>query len=195
VLLRAKVDANTAQVKLRQAGQGLDVYRYGPVVDIADTAWNIYNLGVVKFPLRDQHAIPVGMYAASYDQRDSLAVMARVKPGAVASPTLDMDCLVLIPCDEYFLHVQSSTTSGTADATRIAVAPEDTAAAITIDTSGPYFRLSCPVTQIGEGVPTGDGRVFICAANDNDGTAPAFGDDLDVEVSVIPRWVYFRGSE
>ncbi len=195
VLARAKVSANTAQVKLQQiGGSGSGTYRFGPVIDVADTSWNIYNLGVVSFPVRDLHSVPIAMYADSYDQLAALRIWARQKPGS-DRPVLDVDCLILIPCDEYFIHAQSTETVATDDASRIAASPEDTATGVTIDTSGPYFRQTFPVEPIGAGIPTGDGRLFVCVANDNDGTAPAFGDTLDVELSYYPRWVYFRGAE
>jgi len=79
-------------------------------------------------------------------------------------------------------------------ALRICVSPEDVPAAISVDV-GSYFNGAAPVVVIGTGIPTGDGRMFICAAQDDDGTAPAVGDDVDALVSAIPRWVYFRGAE
>ena len=194
VLMRAKVNTGTAQVKLQQTGQVTTIYKFGPVVDVAATSWTLYNLGTVKFPVRDLHAVPIAMYAASYDQRDNLRIWGRVKPGS-ATPTLSMDCLILIPCDEYFIHVKSAeVAASTGDALRICVSPEDVPAAISVDV-GSYFNGAAPVVVIGTGIPTGDGRMFICAAQDDDGTAPAVGDDVDALVSAIPRWVYFRGAE
>ena len=195
VLLRAKVDTGVAQVKLRQHGHVTTVYRYGPVVDISETSWTLYNLGTVKFPLRDYHGIPSAMYAATYDQKDALEIWARAKPGETQPDAFDMDCLVLIPCDEYFIHVMSAEVSQTTgDAMRICVSPEDTASVISVHSSN-YFNAPAPVEVIGTGVPTGDGRMFICAAQNDTGTSPAYDDDVDALVCVIPRWVHFGGAE
>jgi hypothetical protein len=195
VLLRAQVDAGVAQVYLR-SGNGTNIaYRQGPVVDVADTAWTLYNLGVVEFPTRSLHAVPTALLAATYDQRDQLALWARVKPGEAVPSQFDMDCLVLIPCDEYFIHVQSAEVAATDDELYVCVAPEDVPEALTIDGTSNWIQNANPISTIGAGVPVGDGRLFICVANDNDGTAPAFDDDVDVEISTFPRWVHFRGDE
>jgi len=197
VLLRAMVNQGAAQVQLRSgSGAGAVVWREGPVVDISDTAWNIYNLGTVEWPTRNLHAAPTGLFAATYDQRDGMAIWARVKPPAAVIPTqFDMDCLILIPADEYFVHVQSADVSATADELYALVSPEDTPESVTVDGSSNWIQSTNPIQTIGEGIPVGDGRLFIAIANDNDGTAPAFGDVVDVELSTYPRWVYFRGAE
>lgn len=196
VLLRAMVDSGVAQVKLRSgSGAGAVLYRQGPVVDIADTAWNLYNLGTVEWPTRSLHAAPTTLFAATYDQRDGMAIWARVKPGETTPTQFDMDCLILVPADEYWIHVQSADVSATADELYTMAAPEDVAESVTIDGSSNWIQTTNPISVIGEGIPTGDGRLFIAVANDNDGTAPAFGDDVDVEVSYYPRWIGPRGAE
>jgi hypothetical protein len=195
VLLRAKVNTGVAQVYLRSGLNTSVVWRQGPVVDIADTAWNIYNLGVVEWPTRNLHAVPTGLFASTYDN-DGLAIWARVKPGETTPTQFDMDCLILIPADEYFIHVQSAGVSQAGnDELYVCVAPEDVPESITVDTTSNVIDLTSPISVIGAGIPVGDGRLFIAVANDNDGTAPAFDDDVDVEISTFPRWVYFRGAE
>ena len=195
VLLRAMVDAGVAQVKLR-SGSGSTVYRQGPVVDIADTAWNLYNLGTVEWPTRSLHATPVALFAATYDQRDQISIWARQKPGEAQPDEFDMDCLILIPADEYFIHVQSAEVSqASPDVLYTMASPEDVAESVTIDRASDWIQNTNPISIIGEGIPTGDGRLFIAIANDNDGTAPAFGDDVDVELSFYPRWIGPRGAE
>jgi hypothetical protein len=194
-LLRAKVNQGTAQVKLRQQSVAGATYRDGPVVDIAATAWNIYNLGVITFPIRDLHSIPIALFADSYDQTDRLQVWGRVKPGSAATPSqTDLDCLILIPCDEYFIHVQTAAYDASDDDIYICVAPEDTTTAMCIDDTANYFNNPCPVSAIGAGIPVGDGRVFICTANDDAGAAPGITATVDVELSTFPRWPHFRGA-
>lgn len=196
VLLRAMVNSGVAQVYLRSGTNTDVVYQQGPVVDIADTAWNIYNLGTVEFPIRDLHAAPTALFAATYDQRDGIALWARVKPGEATPSQFDMDCLILIPADEYFIHVQSAEVAAASDRELYALSsPEDVASSLTIDGVSGHIDLVNPISIIGAGIPVGDGRLFICVANDNEGTAPGFGDTVDVEISTYPRWVYFRGAE
>jgi len=105
-----------------------------------------------------------------------------------------MDCLILIPADEYLIQVQSAEAT-TDDKIYVTVSPEDVAHAQNVDGVSSWFNIHCPVSTLGAGVPEGDGRLFICIANDNDGTAPTFSDTVDVELSVIPRYVHFRGAD
>jgi len=191
VLLRAKVSGDSAQVRLRQTSNNLVVYREGPTVQISATSWTIYNLGTCEFPGRDLHATPTALFAASYDQRDILEVYARIATG---TPTLDMDCLILIPADEYLIQVQSAEAT-TDDKIYVTVSPEDVPHAQNVDGVSSWFNIHCPVSTLGAGVPEGDGRLFICIANDNDGTAPTFSDTVDVELSYFPRYVHFRGAD
>jgi len=190
------VDAGTAQVRLRSGISTNTVYKQGPVVDVDSTSWALYNLGTVEWPIRNLHAMPTGLFAATYNANDELAVWARVKPGAAAPAALDLDCLVLIPCDEYFIHVQSAEVSAAVNRELyICVAPEGVPESVTIDGVAGDIDITSPIETIGAGIPVGDGRLFICVANDNDGTAPAFDDDVDVEISTYPRWIHFRGAE
>jgi hypothetical protein len=198
--MRAKVNQGTAQVKIRQDAGAINPYREGPVVDVGDTSWTLYNMGTCKFPLRDVHAIPTAMYAASYDQYDSFAIWARVKPGSPSTPTLDMDCLVLVPCDEYFIHIKTANAPAWGGAwngeTRVCVAPEDVASGATVDVTNSRFNNACAVATIGSGVPNGTAaRAIIVGASADSGTAPVLPADADVAISVFPRWIYARGAE
>ena len=172
------------------------VYRDGPVVDVSATSWTLYNLGTVEFPIRNLHAVPTGLFADSYDQTDRLQIWGRVKPpGATVPDETDLDCLILIPCDEYFIHLQTATGTMADDDIYVCVSPEDVAYAMNVDDTSNYFNNSCPVSVIGAGVPVGDGRVFVCTANDDAGAAPGITAIVNVELSTYPRWIYFRGSE
>lgn len=196
VLLRAQVDGNSADVRLHVQGESSVVYQQSQPVTVADTSYTIYPLGVVEWPFRDLHASPFGApFADSYDSQERLALWARVTPGAAGVPTLDMDCLILIPCDEYFLHVKSADLDGIGYELYIQSAPEDTHAALTIDAANSWIRTVSPTSVIGTGVPEGDGRMFYCVSLDDDGTAPAFNSDMDIQVSYFPRYVHFRGND
>ena len=166
-------------------------YREGPTVEIDATDWTIYNLGTCEFPGRDLHATLTALFAATYDQRDGFEIYARVASG---TPTLDLDCLVLIPADEYLIQVQSAEAT-TDDKIYVTVSPEDVAHAQNVDGVSSWFNIHCPVSAMGAGIPEGDGRLIICIANDNDGTAPTFSDTVDAELSQFPRYVHFRGAD
>ena len=197
VLLRAKVEQGAAQVKISQ-GLATTNNRFGPVVDIAATSYTLYNLGVAQFPTRDLHSTPIAMYAATYDSLNVLDIWARQKPGAApATEDLSLDCMIHIPCDEYFIHIPNASTSDPADSTRVSVSPEDIAESYEIDAGTSTIAMQNAISVIGSGVPVGaNGRVFVCAAQGPDGLAPAsLTADMDISVSPILRWLYARGAE
>jgi hypothetical protein len=191
VFLRAKIDSGSAQVKLQQRGIGALTTSFGPVVDVSETSWTIYNLGTVKLPMRDRKTFPIGLFAATYDDDDYLIVWARVLSGSPSA--LDMDCLVLLPIDELFVVMGNTSITATAGA-YCGVDPRDFENGISIDATGPYIQDVCPVTVYGAGVPVGDGRAFICVANASH-AAPAYNADVDVELSYYPRWLAGSGAE
>jgi hypothetical protein len=194
VLLRAKVDAGTTQVKLKHFLVEADgPSRFNQVVDIAATSWSIYNLGIVTFPTRNRRAFPVGLKDATHDRSDNLALWSRDKPGD-ASTTLDADCFVLIPCDEYFIYVHNTAVDSVSESW-IGVAPDEQSASYTLGTTGAdYWYESSPSHVVGAGLPVGAGRMYICVALASD-AAPLPADDIDVDLSWFPRWISYRGAE
>jgi hypothetical protein len=194
VLARAQVTADSAQMRLWQHSGDATVYRAGPVVEVDATVWNWYEMGTCEWPGRNLHAMPAGLYAAGYDESDSLSIEARRVSG---SATLDVDCLVLIPCDEYFIECRSANfrIPGGDDRLVVGVAPEDVASGACVDETNTQFHTLFPVTTIGTGIPVGDGRLFVCAAVTDAGQAGIFSGNFDVEVSTYPRWIYARGAE
>jgi len=194
VLCRAKVPAGTAQVKLQHQLVDADgPSRFGPVVEMTGTSWTIYNMGLVTMPTRNRRAFPIALKNASHDRSDKIVLWSRRKAAATAT-TLDIDCFVLIPVDEYFVYVHYCGIDSTKE-TWIGIEPDDKPSAGTIGTVGAdYWYTASPREVIGPGIPVGDGRMFICVAMDDD-VAPAYNDDLDVGLSWYPRWISYRGTE
>jgi len=85
LLLRAKVDTGTAQVKVDCSFGGNLTRVFGPTVDIAATDYTIYNLGLVTFPVRDMRTVPTALVAQSYDGSQGLFLWARRKTGSTAA--------------------------------------------------------------------------------------------------------------
>ena len=194
VLMRAQVDTAICQVKLKHRQTAADSpAKTGPVVDIAATTWTIYNLGLVTFPTRNRRALPIALKDATHDRADTLELWCRDKPGDTGA-VIDCDCFVLIPVDEYFVYNHFTGIDSNLESW-MAVAPDDEPAGgtlITVGASGWYEPN--PVQIIGAGIPVGDGRMFICVAEADD-AAPAYDDDLDVDLSWFPRWISYRGAE
>ena len=194
VLLRAKVDTGTEQVKLKhRLVESNGPAKFNQVVDISATSWTLYNLGIVTFPTRNRRAFPIALKDASHDRSDLLELWGRDKPGDTGA-TLDADCFVLIPVDEYFLYIHNTAIDSVSESW-MAIAPDGEAAGNTLGTTGSdYWYESSPTQAIGAGIPVGDGRMYICVAKASD-AAPAYNDDIDVGLSWYPRWISYRGAE
>ena len=191
VLLRAKVDAGTAQVRLEQRGVGALTSVFGPVVDISATSYSIYNLGTVTWPMRDRKGLPTSLLAATYDDTELIALWARLKTGLPT--TLDCDCYVMIPADEYFVLIGNVGVTSTVDA-YFGVSPEDTWTGVSVNSATSKMQDICPVSPSGAGIPVGEGRLFFCAANASL-VAPGIADTVSVLLSTYPRWLSLRGAE
>lgn len=198
VLLRAQVDTGSADVRLHVRGVASEVVQQNQPVAVDATSWTVYNLGVVEWPLRNLQAAPFGApFADTYDAQERLAVWARATPGATQPTWIDFDCLVLIPVDEYFLHVTEADVDETGPISPelyIQSSPNDVHTALSVDETNNYLRQAGPVSIIGAGVPEGDGRMFLCGVG-ADGVAPAITQTVDVQVSYFPRYVHFRGND
>ena len=193
VLARAKVDAGKAQIRVGQYCSDVVEDRgisYGPIVDISATSWTIYNCGTVVFPQRDLKAIDSAVLAATLDASAGLMLRARQKTG---TPTLDLDCFVLIPCDEFFVFVDEAYCTNSTHETYVGVSPADEISAAMVQV-GSNIEQVPPVAAVGAGVPTGDGRLFVCAANVG-GVSGDYSDNVGATVQLIPRWVSLRGAE
>ena len=194
VLMRAKVDTATCQVKLKHRQTAADSpAKTGSVIDVVATAWTIYNLGLVTFPTANRRAFPIALKNATHDRAETLELWCRDKPGDTGA-VIDCDCFVLIPVDEYFVYNHFTGIESTLESW-MAVAPDDEAAGSTLATTGDDWWYEPNPTQIiGAGMPVGDGRMFICVAKADD-AAPAYDDDIDVDLSWYPRWISYRGAE
>ena len=187
-LLRAKVTAGTAEVRIRQLMlDDASSITSGPIVEISATDWTIYNLGVVTIPLRNLHAVTTTHVGDGYDSDYAIQIRAR----ETATCDLYMDCLVMIPCDEYYIHGKNIDCRFSID-WYLCVSPEGQAFGVSID-AGDMTAIS-EIDCEGDGVPIGDGRLIGVFARANSEQA-AITYDWDPSLELIPRWGSLRGSE
>jgi len=191
ILLRAKMDTGTAQVKLDNSFGGGLTRVFGPVVDIAATDYTIYNLGVITYPLRDVRALSTALLADTYDHPQRVAIWARRKTGSTAA--LSLDCLVAIPCDEYFVYVDYAEVADGVDC-YIGASPEDTWQGGAVIVAQSQFSELPEVSIQGAGVPTGDGRFWACCAATAD-AAPVLAKTHSMSVQLFPRYGSLVGAE
>jgi hypothetical protein len=194
VLMRAKVNAGTIQVKLQQRLVDTHINIETNPVSISATSWTMYNMGTVTFPLRNRKVFPIALFAATYDDDNYLVIWAKDDDGSAT--TLDCDCLVLIPADEYFVYIDNAGlgVSGDIHDLYYAVAPHDEAGALDVNTGTSAFDNVPIVSPEGAGIPVGDGRMIVAAAKAG-GTALTYDADLDIELGYFPRWLSLRGAE
>lgn len=192
VLLRAKMTAGTGEVRLYQLYRLDTTARViGPIVEVASASWTMYNLGVVQIPMRDLRGIGTATIAATRDLNYALQVWARRTSGA---GSLDLDCLVLIPADEYFLYVENLRAGGSdPDIAYISESPLGDLVAVSVDTATNEIQALGNVAANGDTVPNGDGRLYGVIARASKITD--ITDDWDPTLQVYSRWRSLRGNE
>jgi len=190
VLLRAKITAGTADVRLYQMYKLDPMARViGPIVEVATDEWVMYNLGVAQIPMRDLRGIGTAVIAATRDMNYALRVSARQTSGA---GSLDMDCLVLVPADEYFLYAENMG-GGTGDIAYITESPLGDLVSVALDTGTNEIEALGNVAANGDTVPPGDGRMYGVVARLSKETS--ITDDWDPSLQVYSRWRSLRGNE
>lgn len=198
VLMRAKVDSGTvAEARICQL-YTLDptVEVRGPTVEVSSTDWTMHEMGYVTIPLRDPQTLDLSSLDDIYEKSFALAIDARRTSG---SGSLHLDCLVLIPVDEYFISVSNAKIDyDLSTFLYISVSPTNRHFAVTAEPAGETTDAQIHTVGIisadGIGVPVGDGRMYCVLAradrvNDIDDTWYVS------RIRMIPRWLSLRGNE
>ncbi len=174
ILLRAKVDAGTvADVKLSFSNISVtENVTYTGVQRISATSWTIYPLD--------------GLFNNS--DRPDLTMWARRVSG---SGDLDIDCLIFIPVDSFFLFAEGTNVIGTnaSAGLQIFTRPDGVEQAY----SASLAERVSNVQMVGPGIPVGDGRMVICAARTD--RVSVLTDTLTIKMNHWPRWASLRGNE
>lgn len=186
VLVRAKVSAGVADLRMKTGYRYQSSLAEHTIVRISRTSWTIYELGIINIPLEDRRAITTDILAASYDAEEIIELWARQISGGAQ---LHVDCVILIPIDEYGLKLQIGA-SVNGDVT-LAVAPFGAIAAVLQSTT---IYCGASVSELGGiGVPVGDGRMYAVVASVSNGHTMT--DTYGATLQVVPRWAALRGSE
>ena len=196
VLLRAKVDAaTTATARIDYA-----IYENVAIIDgtllegqfltFSNTSWQMYDTGlVVQIPAgnaRIQDAVDVARLCGFnlYARRD------------VGAGSLFLDCLILIPIDEYFMHWESTvpfTGTPTADGRfHIYVAPDDTDGFIYAELGLAQIMSVEPATIEGLGLPYTDSIVCVAAVDYQDRNV--VNNSLQINLTAYERYKSLRGA-
>ena len=189
VLLRAKNSAaGTVRVRLADCFVSSQTSHYQSRVPVASTSWQFYDLGIVTIPSPGNLVYggdPVNAY--------SLRVSAERVSGAC---NLEMDCLVLIPYDEWSCYVPDASiylNAPAANACFVTVKPDEIRKAYTFDqTANLTSALSTPYIS-GKGLPLGATVNAVVAAQRS--TSSVLADLVGVQTYYYQRWDQLRGNE
>jgi len=186
VLMRAKVGASTTvEAKLRHANHLSSTLSHveKQSIEITETAWTWFEMGLVTVPLRDLRMS--ADFAHGYDADERLILRARRTSG---SNSLEVDCLVLIPVDEYFIKLAGGENSANR-AFLIGVTPTNEIDMLQYDTSNSVWTDDPVATHEGAGIPIGDGRAYLVAWEATLATT------VTMTMQHVPRWSTLRGGE
>ena len=177
ILLRAKCgdSSTTARVRLSVGAKG-GIWKAQPSrVSINGTSWDIYHVGVVENPDIFRLA------------RTSFALRIEAERTAGTS-YLDVDCLILIPSDEGFIHLEDL------------VLPASQTVDIVIRPEGEYGAYQgnaiIPTAQVIGGFPihadASNSYAIVCGKRQQ---SSVLTDEVKITVDVYPRWTTLRGTE
>jgi hypothetical protein len=172
---------------------------YGPKRSVIEggtgSTWQLVNLGILNIPLHDRRL--TSFLAADAIRNQSINLYAQRVSG---SGSLYLDCMMLVPIDEYFIYGSPNGTTN-----YFVVGPDGRAQCLGTSTVGTaYVRQAAALEQqsaIELGVPLGDGRLYI-VAGDYDYTTrrhthiPGSIPDtsLSAALQYVARWHSLRGS-
>lgn len=200
VLLRARVGGGAWNVQMRYAYKSGATLLTGPLVRVAKTVWDIYEMGIVDIPLRDAQAIPAGITGYPVPSGVDLYFASDIWAERVSgSANLDLDCTIHIPVDEGFCIAKGArcdfSLSGQRASLVIGTAPTGRIAALGL---APVSGGSQTVTSIPQlsardfALPVGDGRAYIVVAGTD---SSDLADSVTVSARWYPRWLSLRGEE
>lgn len=198
VLLRARAsDIYTVSwVQLKQFTRlDEDTRISGRIVEIpalagpVDTPYHFYPLGVFTIPMRNLQGISTSLLSDSFEQEERFALYAKQVSG---SGDLYMDCLMFVPIDEYFIHVENSGLQAAAinAATYIAQCPRGIHHSIAADDTNSKISEFPKISTSGIGVPVGNTRLYVVGDDDSDPD-----DELNLRIQYYNRWLSLRGAE
>lgn len=184
LLLRAKLSAGSTVVRVRRhTGPSISqqTWAVGPRVAVSGTTWQYYDLGNISIPgIR-----PLANRGTPGEFQ--IGVQAERESGAAS---LELDCLILIPLDEGFIHMGrvDSTAYTTPDFEGFQFADGRIEGVI----HGATYVAELVPTVIEGGLPVGSGIGVLAAERYQDSDK---ADTADVRLRVYQRWESLRGDD
>lgn len=187
VLARLKVSDNSTycRVRLDSGYDGTTAFSKSGKVTVSGDEWALYSLGKIMRSDRQ------GAQLSSLSQGSFRLRLAADRYAGTG--TLDIDCLVMIPIDEGFIHIEarSGLGAGFYDVTITQSADGQVNVACFSSEGVPIYSDIVP--ELSGGFPLGENVHAIVAANRNPHSND-IADGLAVKFDVYPRWVTLRGA-
>jgi len=193
VLCRAKIGAGTWEMRL-MTGYPITGYSYTDPVEVDDTDWVYYEMGIVNVPPRNLQAIEDAYFSTDNEEDFTVYLNAQRTSGA---GNLFVDCLCWVPLDEGFFCTKDGLSSATQDTILGEGPKEDTAVVVYSSVTAGTFDI-CTFEFENFRLPIGDGRlicVYSTAGADVFATTIEFADAAEVASYYTERWISLRGSE
>jgi len=195
VLLRAANSAAGSVIEAQlRCGFPDNITLYSEIAQLTLGTFQVFNLGLLTLPFRDYRAA-ANMAALVTDGDAEIQIWLRRLSGTA---TTDLDCLTLLPADEFLLHA-TNLRVGNAETLYpiwgyIGQAPEGHFGAVSAEVRDviSYHRASAEVAASGEGVPIGPGQLYLVSVR-ADGTN-SIADQVTVTPFVYTRWCSLRGT-
>lgn len=185
VLLRAKVGADTTcHVRLKDGFVHTSALRAHSRVKIDSTSWLLHPLGTITIPPSR------GIVRADFLRQYGFELYASRTSG---SNDLDMDCFVLIPRSEGFIHVSGGGVKYVLGDTKpivVCVHPNN-------ETDGWWYTLNMPYSSVtvepeGYTLPVGAGALILAGQRE---TEHALTDYVTVQLSSYNCYRTLRGTQ
>ena len=184
VLVRMKVGSGTTcHIRLEDGFTYTSALRAQPRVKVDSTSWYLYPLGTVNIPPSR------GIVEADFLRQYGFDIYAERTAG---SSYLDMDCLILIPYNEGFIHVSGGGVKYILGDTRpitVKVHPNE-------DMDGWWYTLNMPYASVaveseGYALPVGAGSLVLAGQRE---TAHDLDDRVIVRLYTYRRYRTLRGA-
>lgn len=185
VLMRAKVGASTVcRARIREGFKSAANWETKDRVTVSSTGWFIQSLGTVTIP--PTRGFPTSSDIMNYTLRFEAERVS-------GSGSLMVDCLLLVPISEGFVHLTGGNVLQAGADVRYAevlMFPDGAIAGNAWENSNPIATLDIDIQRYG--LPVGTGTLFMVAQRE---TQSYLADYCDIQIKYIPRWLTLRGSE
>lgn len=192
-LFRGCIDTGTVcEVQLRFGHEGSPDadWLQGPIFEVANDDYDIYEGGQSQFPVATMNAYTIGHQAVWHYRSAAVQIWARRTSGA---GSLWLDALAPIPVDEGWLiasNVLSSGLGGTGTM-RAWQTEYDKQIVKTTKNSAPYAVHIPNWSAKNFMLPPGDGRIAMVVAGTSDSD---MGGRYSIGGYAVPRWANLRGN-